>query len=173
MDDSANTRDVREARVASEARDPWEHVDPVALLHRTATAPAPDERLTIAPALCPMCGWDQFEVVADECFCEGCCLPLGIEDGGVHPNGFPWTLTPARHAAPTPPGAAPAVLTCPEGHDLFEVAVACTTTPADEVRRISVALRCTEDGTASVHVDNATVTRRAPCSPTCSCSASA
>lgn len=135
----------------------------VALLRGTVTSHHPDERITITSLICPTCGWDQFEVVADECFCEGCCLPLGIEDGGVHPNGHPWHLTPAR---PHPSGA----FACPDGHDLFEAALALTTTPAAEPRRLSLALRCTADDTAFLHIDNATITPTlcpcpCPCSP--------
>ncbi|MFG3191555.1 hypothetical protein [Streptomyces omiyaensis] len=135
----------------------------VALLRTRATAREPDERITVTAAVCASCGWDCFEVVADECFCEGCCLPLGVRDGGVHPDGFPWRLTPALPWPSTPPGSAPPVLRCPGGHDLFEAAVAHATGPAGEVRRVWLALRCTEDGTGTVHVDGATVTP-APCS---------
>ncbi|MEU2660046.1 hypothetical protein ABZ615_32595 [Streptomyces sp. NPDC007325] len=133
--------------------------DLVALLRGTVHAHHPDERITITPLVCPACGWNRFEVVADECFCEGCCLPLGVEDGGVHPNGYPWRLTPA-HPDPSP------VFACPDGHDLFEAALALTTTPRDEPRRLSLALRCTDDGTGFLHIDNATITPRpCPCPP--------
>ncbi|MGW6539087.1 hypothetical protein ACWGBV_09160 [Streptomyces sp. NPDC055051] len=144
----------------------------LALLRATVTARHPDERTTITPLVCPACDWNRFEVVDDECFCEGCCLPLGIEDGGVHPNGYPWRLSPAHpHPSPASPAhpssAQPSpVLACPDGHDLFEAALALTTTPPDEPRRLSLALRCADDGTVLLHIDNATITPRpCPCPP--------
>ncbi|WP_405982781.1 hypothetical protein [Streptomyces sp. NBC_00158] len=116
------------------------------------------------PALvvCRWCGADEFEVVARECFCVGCCLPLGVPNGWEDgfPGQFPWRLEPT--AAPLPP-ATPGprirreeVCWCPGGHGVFETAVAYALEDG-RVRGLTVGLRCPEDGTMHLYIDDARV----------------
>ncbi|APE25366.1 MULTISPECIES: hypothetical protein [Streptomyces] len=104
--------------------------------------------------VCRYCGEEQFEVTARECFCVGCCLPLGVEDGDVYGPETAWRLRPA--AAPAP-GTATEVLRCPAGHDLFQVAAAYTLGADGRVERLSVGLRCPADGSLRLFVDDARV----------------
>ena len=56
---------------------------------------APDERIIATPVVCRTCGADTFEVVGNECFCEVCCVPLGIEDGDLYSSELPFVLAPS------------------------------------------------------------------------------
>ncbi|WP_030850677.1 hypothetical protein [Streptomyces sp. NRRL F-4474] len=136
------------------------------LLRDTARAEA-GGRVEILAAACGMCGPEEveFEVAKGECFCVGCCIPLGIVDGYAHPAAFyPWRLEPS--GAPLPPassgpGFEPSDLPrCPAGHDVFHVAVALAFAADGVLRGISVALRCPEDGALCLYVDNARVVPR-------------
>ncbi|MFD6275117.1 hypothetical protein ACFWFI_06015 [Streptomyces sp. NPDC060209] len=111
----------------------------------------PDERLITAPVVCRMCDADTFEVVGNECFCEGCCVPLGTEDGALYSSDLPFALAPAV-ARPDP--------VCPDGHDVFQVAFAYGLGAGDQVRRLSVGLHCPIDGTLYLLLDNAPVVPR-------------
>ncbi|OEJ93122.1 hypothetical protein J116_000010 [Streptomyces thermolilacinus SPC6] len=127
----------------------------VSLLDRTALR-EPLERVVITTVVCKWCGWDQFEVVGDECFCEGCCLPVGMADGDVYTGGSAWELAPSASPLPWPreafrESADPA---CPAGHDVFQVAVAFALAVDGRVRRLSVGLRCPVDGALCLHLDN-------------------
>ncbi|GAA1503730.1 hypothetical protein GCM10009730_03090 [Streptomyces albidochromogenes] len=137
----------------------------VSLLGRAGGA-EPGERVVSAPVVCRHCDWNQFEVAAGECYCEGCCLPLGIEDGDVVPGAPMWRLVPSD--APLPPVRAASLtaadmVRCPAGHDLFEVGVAYELAGDGGVRRLSVGLRCPLDGASRLYVDNACVVPRACC----------
>ncbi|WKV75934.1 hypothetical protein AW27_033080 [Streptomyces sp. PCS3-D2] len=137
------------------------------LLVRRAARTEPGGRVEALLARCVPCGGEEreFEVAAGECFCVGCCIPLGIADGGVHPSAYPWRLEPTAAPLPTAspgPGHAPADLPqCPAGHDVFQVAVALAFTAEGTLRSISVGLRCPEDGALCLYVDNARVVPRA------------
>ncbi|MFC9793950.1 hypothetical protein [Streptomyces sp. NPDC057695] len=102
--------------------------------------------------VCPYCQADRCEVVADECFCVGCCLPLEVvvEDvlGGGDPVGH--ELRPAART-----GADSGVVACPSGHEVFQVAAAYTLGPGAHLRRFRVGLRCPEDGALRLLVDDA------------------
>ncbi|MFD0260178.1 hypothetical protein [Kitasatospora indigofera] len=129
------------------------------LLLRWAAARESHGRIVITPLVCRFCDWDRFEVAADECFCEGCCLPLGIADGDVYAGGFTWEL--AASAPPLPwlrrVFRKPADPACPAGHDVFQVAVAYALAADSQVCRLSVGLRCPVDGALSLYLDNVRV----------------
>ncbi|MEV6399438.1 hypothetical protein AB0M39_32400 [Streptomyces sp. NPDC051907] len=119
------------------------------------------------PIVCGLCGWDQFEVAAGECFCETCCVPLGIQDGGIYSDASVcslWSLAPSDASHPAGSGGASVTpadpVRCPAGHDLFHVAAAYTITANGQISRLSVGLRCLVDGALSLFVDNARVVRR-------------
>ncbi|MFJ3875906.1 hypothetical protein ACIPW5_00445 [Streptomyces sp. NPDC090077] len=148
----------------------WTHGQPATgpedllRLVRGATRTEAGGRVEALIAECLMCGerTDEFEVAKGECFCVGCCLPLGIADGAMHTDAYPWTLEPS--AAPLPPaspgpGFEPSDFPrCPAGHGVFQVAVALAVTQDGAVRGLSVALRCPEDGALILYVDDARVT---------------
>ncbi|MEU1468035.1 hypothetical protein ABZ434_07410 [Streptomyces sp. NPDC005761] len=127
----------------------------MSLLGRTVLR-APLGRVLITPIVCRWCDWDQFEVAADECFCEGCCLPVGIADGDVHEGGSTWELAPSAPPRPqlsTALGTSTAPV-CPAGHDVFEAAIAYAFDANGQVRHLSVGLRCPVDGAMRLHLDN-------------------
>ncbi|MER6916466.1 hypothetical protein ABT354_32815 [Streptomyces sp. NPDC000594] len=127
----------------------------VSLLGRTALR-EPLGRVVITTVVCRWCDWDQFEVAGDECFCEGCCLPVGLVDGDVYAGGSAWELAPSVSPLPWPRelfrrSADPA---CPAGHRVFQVAVAFVLAADGRVRRLSVGLQCPVDGALCLHLDN-------------------
>lgn len=139
-------------------------------LVRSATRTEPGGRVETLAVACELCGPEGggLEVAKGECFCVGCCFPIGIADGDVYPPAYPWTLEPS--AAPLPPaspgpGFEPSDLPrCPAGHDVFQAAVALSfAEDGTTVRGISVGLRCPEDGALLLYVDNARVVRKEPC----------
>ncbi|MEU2076308.1 hypothetical protein [Streptomyces sp. NPDC013489] len=141
-------------------------------------------RIVTGPLVCRYCDGDRFEVTSYECFCEGCCLPLDVQDdedgdgdgdgcGGADP--VVRELRPPTAAAPgedtggdtcgalntdtdtaaaAAPRAAPSMVKCPAGHDLFQVAAAYTLDPDGRMRRLSVGLRCPVDGALGLLVDD-------------------
>ncbi|MFH8713539.1 hypothetical protein OHB11_05455 [Streptomyces zaomyceticus] len=123
-----------------------------------------DRRIVTGALVCRFCDWHEFEVTASECFCVGCCLPIGVQDGDLYESrdGDPyassdhalWRLEPS--AVPVP-GTSPDVIRCPAGHDLFQVAAAYTLGEDGPVRRLSVGLRCLVDGALHLFVDDARV----------------
>ncbi|WP_158943304.1 hypothetical protein [Streptomyces sp. NRRL S-378] len=130
---------------------------------RGAVRGEPGGRVETWVAECTMCGAgeDEFEVAKGECFCVGCCIPLGITDGDVCPTARRWRLEPSE--APLPPSSPgpgfepPDLPRCPAGHDVFQVAIALSFTGEGEVRGISVGLRCPVDGALCLYVDDARV----------------
>ncbi|MFJ3582115.1 hypothetical protein ACIPPS_07750 [Streptomyces sp. NPDC090127] len=125
----------------------------------------PDEQVVTAAAVCELCGSGdfataEFEVRLGECYCVGCLLPIGVRDGDVlarafqRPGSLPWRLT---HMT-----GRPDQVTCPEGHVVFQVAVALVLDGDAAARSVSVGLRCPEDGGLHLYVDNARVSERAP-----------
>ncbi|WP_331769565.1 SAVMC3_10250 family protein (plasmid) [Embleya sp. NBC_00888] len=134
-----------------------EHDDLVALVRRTHRA-GPDELRVTGPVVCRYCTSDEFEAVAGNCFCAGCCLPLEVDDGGVH------TVADCETAIPETslPGGAFLHPRCPSGHDLFLVAVAHTRAADGRVLRLSVGLKCPYDGALCLYIDNAPITPREP-----------
>lgn len=56
-------------------------------------APAPGSaggagrRIVTGPLVCRYCDGDRFEVTSYECFCEGCCLPLDVQDDDEDRDG--------------------------------------------------------------------------------------
>ncbi|MEU7037453.1 hypothetical protein ABZ958_27715 [Streptomyces sp. NPDC046237] len=126
----------------------------------------PGGRVVTAVVVCERCGAggvasDEFEVWEGECFCVGCLLPIDEDvlaasfrrSGAL--SGVPGTLTPSP-TLPCPSAAAAAgYLSCPEGHGVFQVAVALALDPEASVRAVSVGLRCPEDGGLHVFLDNA------------------
>ncbi|MEJ8646424.1 hypothetical protein WKI68_44495 [Streptomyces sp. MS1.HAVA.3] len=123
----------------------------------------PGGRVEALVAECVLCGTgaDEFEVAKGECFCVGCCIPVGVTDGDMCPAAYPWTLEPSEVPLPPAspgPGFEPSDLPCcPAGHAVFQVAVALAFAEDGAVRGISVGLRCPEDGTLCLYVDNARV----------------
>ncbi|MCB8901891.1 MULTISPECIES: hypothetical protein [unclassified Streptomyces] len=118
-----------------------------------------ERRIVTGPLVCRYCAWDRFEVTSDECFCEGCCLPLDVQEeeeeeecGGADP-----VVLELRPPAALSPGTDMDMVTCPAGHDLFQVAAAYTLGPDGHLRRLSVALRCPVDGALCLLVDDASV----------------
>ncbi|MFE6911474.1 hypothetical protein [Streptomyces erythrochromogenes] len=137
-------------------------------LLRGAVRAEPGGRLEILVAECGMCGSGEveFEVAKGECFCVGCCIPLGISDGYAHPDApYPWRLEPSGVPLPPAspgPGYEPSDFPrCPAGHDVFHVALALAFAADGALRGISVGLRCPEDGALCLYVDNARVVARA------------
>ncbi|MER6487365.1 MULTISPECIES: hypothetical protein [Streptomyces] len=130
---------------------------------RSAVRTEPGGYVEARTARCGMCGADEdeFEVAKGECFCVGCCIPLGITDGGVHPAASPWRLEPS--GVPLPPASpgrgfeASDLPRCPAGHDVFHVAVALAFAADGAVRGITVGLRCLEDGASCLYVEDARV----------------
>ncbi|WP_055600728.1 hypothetical protein [Streptomyces aureus] len=112
-----------------------------------------ERRIVTGALVCRYCDWDRFEVTSDECFCEGCCLPLDVQDeegcGGADP-----VVRELRPPTAPNPGAGLNMVTCPADHDLFQVAAAYTVGPAGHMRRLSVGLRCPVDGALSLLVDD-------------------
>ncbi|MFF9982492.1 hypothetical protein [Streptomyces erythrochromogenes] len=150
------------------AAEPSAGTEDLLRLLRDAVRAEPGGRVELVVAECELCGAGEveFEVAKGECFCVGCCIPLGITDGYAHPDvAHPWRLEPS--GAPLPPaspgrGFEPSDLPrCPAGHDLFHVAVALAFALDGVLRGISVALRCPEDGVVGLYVDNARVVPRA------------
>ncbi|MFI5546671.1 hypothetical protein ACIA6E_23195 [Streptomyces sp. NPDC051815] len=137
-----------------------------------ATRPEPGGRVLARAVACELCGPEGggFEVAKGECFCVGCCVPVGIVDGGVEPDAYPWRLeaggAPLPPASPGP-GFEPSDLPeCPWGHGVLDVAAAFAfAADGTTVRAVSVGLKCPEDGALLLYVDNARVVPR-PC--TCS-----
>ncbi|MFC8226445.1 hypothetical protein [Streptomyces sp. NPDC057287] len=130
----------------------------VSLLGRTVHRESPG-RTVITPIVCRWCDWDQFEVVADECFCEGCCLPIGLAGGHVHAGGATWEFAPSARPLPwlTRVFRRSADPVCPAGHDVFQVLVAHAPAANGQVRRLSVGLRCPVDGALRLHHDSVRV----------------
>ncbi|WP_330301317.1 hypothetical protein [Streptomyces sp. NBC_00503] len=121
----------------------------------------PYEQAAAVLIVCSMCGSDEFEVVAAECFCFGCCLPLGVPDGSeLLPGSYPWKLEPSEVPLPTHtpgPFRPEEVCWCPARHGVFEVAIAFGLDADGRVAGLSVGLRCPEDGGLLLHIDNARV----------------
>ncbi|MFD4317042.1 hypothetical protein [Streptomyces sp. NPDC058548] len=115
-----------------------------------------ERRIVTGPLVCRYCDWDRFEVTSDECFCEGCCLPLDVQDEEGCDGADPVVreLRPPMAPAPTS-GTGLNIVTCPADHDLFQVAAAYTLGPDGDMRRLSVGLRCPVDGALSLLVDDA------------------
>ncbi|MFE5942444.1 hypothetical protein [Streptomyces sp. NPDC056480] len=115
-------------------------------------------RVVTGPLVCRYCAWDRFEVTSDECFCEGCCLPLDVqhEDGCGAADPVVLELRPPTTPSPVTDMN---MVTCPAGHDLFQVAAAYTLGPDGSMRRLSVGLRCPVDGALSLVVDDVRMTR--------------
>ncbi|MET7758388.1 hypothetical protein ABZT27_27340 [Streptomyces sp. NPDC005389] len=115
-----------------------------------------ERRIVTGPLVCRYCDGDRFEVTSDECFCEGCCLPLDVqeadENGGGGADPVVRELRPPTAPAP---GTDTGMVRCPAGHDLFQVAAAYTLGPDGRMRRLSVGLRCPVDGALSLLVDDA------------------
>ncbi|AZM92781.1 hypothetical protein D1J60_33685 [Streptomyces sp. W1SF4] len=111
--------------------------------------------------VCRWCGAQEFEVVARECFCYGCCLPLGVSDGWEDgfPGQHPWRLepsyTPLPPSTPGPRILPEEVCRCPQGHGVFETAISFTLTDDQRIRSLSVGLRCPDDGYLHLYIDNA------------------
>ncbi|MFE6818048.1 hypothetical protein [Streptomyces sp. NPDC057677] len=122
-------------------------------------------RIVTGPLVCRYCGGDRFEVTSYECFCEGCCLPLDVQDededdekdedgcGGSDP-----VVRELRPPTAASPGADTGMVRCPAGHDLFQVAAAYTLDPDGRMRRLSVGLRCPVDGALGLLVDDVRMT---------------
>ncbi|MCX5230175.1 hypothetical protein [Streptomyces sp. NBC_00233] len=110
-------------------------------------------RIVAGLLVCRYCGWDRFEVTSDECFCEGCCLPLDVRDEEGGGSADPVVLELRPPTAPSPETIMDMVA-CPAGHDLFQVAAAYTLGPDGGMRRLSVGLRCPVDGALSLLVDD-------------------
>ncbi|MFC9341211.1 hypothetical protein ACFT0G_10450 [Streptomyces sp. NPDC057020] len=118
-------------------------------------------RIVTGPLVCRYCDGDRFEVTSYECFCEGCCLPLDVQDededdeedkdgcGGAGP-----VVRELRPPTAASPGADTGMVRCPAGHDLFQVAAAYTLDPDGRMRRLSVGLRCPVDGALGLLVDD-------------------
>ncbi|MFD8884248.1 hypothetical protein ACFV0H_17225 [Streptomyces erythrochromogenes] len=145
------------------AGEPSAGPEDVLRLLRDAVRPEPGGRVEILVAECETCGpGEEFEVAKGECFCVGCCIPLGITDGYAHPAAdYPWRLeaseVPLPPASPGPGFEPPDLPRCPAGHDVFHVAVALAFAADGALRGVSVGLRCAEDGALCLYVDNARV----------------
>ncbi|MEV4937659.1 hypothetical protein [Streptomyces zaomyceticus] len=123
-----------------------------------------DRRIATGALVCRYCDRHEFEVAASECFCVGCRLPVGVQDGDLcesrdgDPSASPervlWRWEPS--AVPLL-GSPPAVIRCPADHDLFQVAAASTLGEDGPVRRLSVGLRCPVDGALHLFVDDMSV----------------
>ncbi|MFJ3832784.1 hypothetical protein ACIPWI_33245 [Streptomyces sp. NPDC090046] len=66
----------------------------------------PGGRVEVLVVSCELCGSgaDGFEVAKGECFCVGCCIPVGITDGDAYPAAYPaaYPRTLAPSASPGP-----------------------------------------------------------------------
>lgn len=122
-----------------------------------------DGQVVTAAVVCELCGsgdFDsaEFEVWDGECYCVGCLLPIGVRDGDVltrtfqRPDAPPWTLAPTK--TPGMPARPAEYFKCPQGHGVFQVAVALVLDGDASVRTISVGLRCPEDGGLHLFIDN-------------------
>lgn len=142
--------------------EPGEDTGLLSLVRRSVLGGPRETVVVVPPVICPMCDAEQYEVAGTECYCEGCCLPLGVSDGEIYPAAFPWRLVPAADAPQGPAGDADpsADVACPAGHAVFEVAAAFALGADDEVRRLSVGLRCPVDGALALLVDNVHVVPR-------------
>ncbi|MEU8779197.1 hypothetical protein [Streptomyces sp. NPDC048606] len=128
---------------------PEGHAALLTLAERAARTDAPHAPFDVLRLVCRWCEADEFEAAYGELFCFGCCLPMGVPDGVQEgfPGQFPWTLHPST---------APAGSThCPDGHRVFEVAIARLLTEDHRTRTLTVVLRCPDDGRLHLHVDNA------------------
>ncbi|MFJ5136889.1 hypothetical protein [Streptomyces sp. NPDC088707] len=117
-----------------------------------------ERRIVTGPLVCRYCDGDRFEVTSDECFCEGCCLPLDVQEADEDENGGGGADPVVRELRPPTapaPGTDTGMVRCPAGHDLFQVAAAYTLGPDGRMRRLSVGLRCPVDGALSLLVDDA------------------
>ncbi|MFD7626642.1 hypothetical protein ACFV7Q_11515 [Streptomyces sp. NPDC059851] len=127
-----------------------------------------DGEVAAGSVTCPLCGADTYEAVRGDCFCDACCIPLGIANGCDYvPDGFAWRLVPSAGPPAASGGAfvpsdAPG-LRCPVGHDVFHVAVALAFGADGRARRLSAALRCPEDGALHLYVNDARVEPRNGC----------
>ncbi|MFD8630961.1 hypothetical protein [Streptomyces sp. NPDC059533] len=156
-----DTLEHEDARTGGDGREDLLH------LVRKAARPEPDGgRVETRLAVCELCGGgtDEFEVAALEAYCVGCCIPIGIWDGDLHPGARPWTLEPSGvPLPPVSPGPGPEPMdlpTCPAGHRLFHVAVALAFARDGAVRGITVGLQCAHDGALHLYVDNARVVKK-------------
>ncbi|MFD7572366.1 hypothetical protein ACFV6U_17850, partial [Streptomyces sp. NPDC059810] len=114
-------------------------------------------RIVTGPLVCRYCDGDRFEVTSYECFCEGCCLPLDVQDEEEDEDGCGGADLVVRELRPptaASPGADTGMVRCPAGHDLFQVAAAYTLDPDGRMRRLSVGLRCPVDGALGLLVDD-------------------
>ncbi|MFB8403747.1 hypothetical protein [Streptomyces sp. NPDC055912] len=114
-------------------------------------------RIVTGPLVCRYCDGDRFEVTSYECFCEGCCLPLDVQDEEEDEDGCGGADPVVRELRPptaASPGADTGMVRCPAGHDLFQVAAAYTLDPDGRMRRLSVGLRCPVDGALGLLVDD-------------------
>ncbi|MFE2527427.1 hypothetical protein ACFXEL_24640 [Streptomyces sp. NPDC059382] len=112
--------------------------------------------------ICRWCGADEFEAVGRELFCFGCCLPMGVPDGGDDgfPGQFPWNLEPSHAPLPahTPDSCEfGAIRRCPVGHRVFEVALVFVPTEDRRIHRLTIGLRCPDEGWLHLYIDNARV----------------
>lgn len=119
------------------------------------------DRVEAMMIVCTMCGSEQFELNG-ECWCIGCCLPLGVADG--REEGFPgqygWRLESSEAPLPSSlsgPWSKPEDVWCPEGHGVFETAIAVALTEERRICGLSMGLRCPEDGLLTLYIDNAGV----------------
>ncbi|WP_395365905.1 hypothetical protein ACHGLA_33000 [Streptomyces sp. YH02] len=118
-----------------------------------AGAAGAGRRIVTGALVCRYCRWDRFEVTRDEFFCEGCCLPLDVQDEEGYGGADPMVRELRPPVAPAP-GAGMIMVACPAGHELFQVAAAYTLGPDGHMRRLSVGLRCPVDGALSLLVDD-------------------
>lgn len=119
------------------------------------------DRVEALMIVCTMCGSEEFELNG-ECWCVGCCLPLGVPDGREEgfPGQYAWRLEPSEAPLPSSlsgPWSKPEDVRCPEGHDVFETAVAVALTEDRRICGLSVGLRCPDDGLLTLYVNNARV----------------
>ncbi|MFD3700826.1 hypothetical protein ACFWUZ_32660 [Streptomyces sp. NPDC058646] len=139
--------------------------DVVALTRRAADRRQGGQVVTV-PLVCKWCDADEFQAVAGECYCWGCLMPVGIWDGDVHPDesplkpmAYPWRLAPSDvQSSPFTPGSSGEAgdgWACPEGHRVFQSVVAFDLAGDGSARRISVGLRCPEDGALLLYIDDA------------------
>ncbi|MEV7419402.1 hypothetical protein [Streptomyces sp. NPDC089919] len=109
--------------------------------------------------ICRWCGATEFTVGDTECFCIGCCLPLGVGNGEEHgfPGQYPWRL----EAGDTPiPACAAQRCCCHDGHAEFELALATTPGPDHRPRTLTIALHCPQDHSLHLYLSNAHLTPR-------------
>ncbi|MEU2396265.1 hypothetical protein [Streptomyces sp. NPDC007369] len=150
-----------------DGRGPGAGNDDLVALVRGAVPGEWSGEVAAGPVTCPSCGDDAYEVSRGECFCTGCCIPLGIANGldcgpgglDCHPGGFAWRLVPSAGPSPASGGAfvPPGGPRCPDGHDVFHVAVSFALGSDGRARRLSAALRCEVDGALHLYVNDARV----------------